>query len=476
MADRAIHWHEGMFLRPHHFQAADRHARSLLGQHVRWDQHYFWGVRHLRIDTDALGGFRFVIRHLEARFRDGTGVSLPDDGGEADIDIKPAFQGTTRVEVFLAVPQWRSGQPNAGPDVQAPRYLVDHLSLEDENTGVNPQPVSVRRPNVRLLFGNEDHAGYETLQLARLVKADRAEATPKLDESYIPSLLGCDASPVLHDKILQQVFFRLNTKIEVLAAQVKSRGITFDSATPGDARRMHQLSRMNEAYALLGNLAFVPGVHPLPAYLELCRLVGQLSILGDTARPPELPRYDHDDLGGCFWKVKQYIDQLLSEVEEPAYQERPFVGAGLRMQVALEPAWLEPAWQMFLGVRSSLSNEECIRMLTRPEKLGMKIGSSDRVDTIFTRGQEGLRFSPCPRPPRDLPSAPNLTYFDMVRDPNSPEWQNIQRSLSVAIRLREGDIIGNIQGQRELTIRAGGQTTSMQFTLYVVPTSTARPG
>jgi hypothetical protein len=29
-------------------------------------------------------------------------------------------------------------------------------------------------------------------------------------------------------------------------------------------------------------------------------------------------------------------------------------------------------------------------------------------------------------------------------------------------------IAGNIQGQRILTIKTGGQTTTMQFTLYVV--------
>jgi type VI secretion system protein ImpJ len=474
MSDRPIHWHEGMFLRPHHFQAADRHMRQFIGQQVRWDEHHYWGVRHLKHDPDALGAFRFVVRHLEARMRDGTPVVLPDDAGEQGLDLKEAFQRQSRVEIFLAVPQWRSGQPNAGPDVQFPRYLVDNLALEDENTGVNPQPVSVRRPNVRLMFGDDDHAGFETLPLARLVKADRAEATPKLDTTFIPPLLACDGWPVLSDDILQQVFFRINTKIEVLASQVKSRGISFDSGSPGDGRRMHQLARLNEAHALLSNMAFVPGVHPLPAYLELCRIVGQLSILGEAVRPPDLPRYDHEDLGTCFWKVKQYIDALLSDVEEPAYQERPFIGAGLRMQVAIEPAWLEPAWTMFLGVKSTLSNEECIRMLTRPEKLGMKIGSSDRVDVIFTRGQDGLKFAACPRPPRDLPSAPNLTYFDMPRDTNNPEWQNIQRSLSVAIRIREGDIIGNIQGQRELTIRVGGQTTTMQFTLFMVPATAAR--
>jgi type VI secretion system protein ImpJ len=45
----------------------------------------------------------------------------------------------------------------------------------------------------------------------------------------------------------------------------------------------------------------------------------------------------------------------------------------------------------------------------------------------------------------------------------------VQRSLTLAIRLNENRIAGNIQGQRILTIKTGGQTTTLQFTLYVVP-------
>ena len=71
--------------------------------------------------------------------------------------------------------------------------------------------------------------------------------------------------------LLQAVYFRLGKKIEVLAAQVVSRGISFDSHTPGDARRMRQLDRMNEGYAVLSHVGFVAGVHPEEAYLELTR-------------------------------------------------------------------------------------------------------------------------------------------------------------------------------------------------------------
>jgi type VI secretion system protein ImpJ len=85
---------------------------------------------------------------------------------------------------------------------------------------------------------------------------------------------------------------------------------------------------VNEAYSPLGTLLFAQGVHPLTVYTELCQLVGRLAIFGAERRPPELPRYDHDDLATCFYRVKQYIDSLLDIVVEPEYKERAFIGSG----------------------------------------------------------------------------------------------------------------------------------------------------
>jgi type VI secretion system protein ImpJ len=268
---------------------------------------------------------------------------------------------------------------------------------------------------------------------------------------------------------MQAVFDRIGKKIELLAGQVLARGITFDSHGQGDPLVFSQLRELNESYAALGILAFVEGVHPLVAYVELARLVGRLAIFGETRRAPDLPRYDHDDLGPCFYRAKQYIDDLLDELIEPSYKERAFVGAGLRMQVALELAWMESVWDLFIGVQSPLEPEECIRMITRPGQLDMKVGSSDRVDTVYRMGLPGLKFTHSPHPPRALPVAPGLIYFQIQRETSGSEWSNVQKSLTLAIRLNENLVAGNIQGQRVLTIRTGGQSTTLQFTLYVVP-------
>jgi type VI secretion system protein ImpJ len=481
MTIQSVHWHEGMFLLPQHSQWADRLGTAYVVRQHQWDNHYGWGLRACELDLAALPNYRFAVHSLKARWKDGTTIAIPDDGVVTALDVKDAFDRSNSVTVYLALPRFHAGRPNAaganGAAVAAEnatdetprdaRFLVDTQDLEDENTGGSPQRVPVRLLHMKLLLSTQDLAGYEVLPIARLRRAASAEAVPEFDVTYIPPVLACDAWQPLAAGILQATYDRLGKKIEQLAKQLVSRGISFDTHNAGDAVLRGQLQQLNQAYALLEVLAFAEGVHPLRAYLELCRLVGQLAIFNATRKAPALPRYDHDDLGGCFYRVRQYLEDI--PVEEPSYEERPFLGADSRMQVTLEPKWLEPSWEMYVGVLSPLKSEDCIKLLTRSGQLDMKIGSAGRVDEIFQRGLRGLQFTPSAKPPRDLPAQPGLVYFQVNRDAQLDEWKNVQTSLTLAIRLNRERIAGNIQGQHQLTIKIGTQTTTMQFTLFLVP-------
>jgi type VI secretion system protein ImpJ len=228
------------------------------------------------------------------------------------------------------------------------------------------------------------------------------------------------------------------------------------------------MQQLFEAVSVLGVLIAARGIHPLTAFLELSRVAGQMAIFGATRRPPELPHYDHDDLGTCFAYLKQHLDAQLNLVVEPEYKERPFIGAGWRMQVSLEPAWMEPSAQIFIGVQSTLDGPQCVELLTHAGQLDMKVGSSDRVEDLFRQGAAGLRFVAEPLPPQELPKVAGQTYFQVIQDAKNPEWLNIKKTLTLALRLNENLIVGNIQNQRLLTIKVGGRNVSMQFTLYVL--------
>lgn len=470
-ASPAVHWHEGMFLRPHHLQAAERRGSYLAHLGESWDQHYYWGLRSIELNTNALANYRLVVPALEARMRDGTLVSVPAEGALPEVDLQPVFksgEGDKVVMVYLAVPRIQVGRPSVLSDgrTEAARYVAESAELEDENTGDNPQLIHTRRLNLKLLLSTEDRAGYETLPIAQLKRAANPGATPQLDELYIPPVLACDAWKTLQESIMQSIYDQIGTAGREQARLIVNQGITFSSQNLGEVRTFEQVRVLNEAYSVLNVVAMARGIHPLWAYAELCRLVGQLSIFDETTRrPPALPRYDHDDLGGCFYRVKRHIEALIPQWELD-YEEAPFIGAGWRMQVAMQQKWLLPTWKMFVGVDSPLKPEECIRMLTERGRLEMKIASASRVDHVFTRALRGLVFTHSPQPPRVLPSRP--IYFEIDRTSQPEEWAQVQSELTLAIRLNKDLIAGNIQDQRELNIRIGGQTTPMRFTLYVV--------
>src|SRR5262249_25181410 len=144
MTTPAVHWQEGMFLQPHHFQTAARHAADQLRRNHKWDVYHNWGLRHFDYDRDALAARQLVVRALAARFRDATVVALPEDAPTPELNFQEEYGPGRRVQIFLGVPQVRLGQPNAPDDPAAAeraRYRVETRELEDENTGLDPQAV-----------------------------------------------------------------------------------------------------------------------------------------------------------------------------------------------------------------------------------------------------------------------------------------------------------------------------------------------
>jgi type VI secretion system protein ImpJ len=471
MTTPAVHWHEGMFLQPHHFQTHSRFLLEFGHRLVHWGVHYNWGLHSIQIDPDALINSRLVIRSVKACFRDGTPISIPEDGLLPDLDLKPLFEPGKPLMIYLALPMLNLGKGNAADrnDDNTTRFKLDTLSLEDENTGLNPQPIRIRRLNVQLLLSGQDTTGYQTLPIVRLDKSTLVNAPPQIDASFIPPILSCDAWKILVVDILQSLTDRIGRKRERLASQLSAQGASVTSSDPFIAIASAQLRELNEAYTVLQVYSFSPGITPLQAYIELCRLVGQLLIFDRSGRAPVIPPYDHDDLGGCFYTIKRYLDDLLGILPDPEYKERPFIGMGMRVQVAVESNWLDPVWELFIGVRSELDSEELLRLLTVHGQLDMKLGASDRVDAIYQLGQAGLRFESCSRPER-LPDVPGQRYFRVSRQPEK-EWMQVQRSLSLAVRINETRIVGNLQNEPSIRIRTGANLATLQFTLFAVPTS-----
>ncbi|GDY10574.1 type VI secretion system-associated protein [Planctomycetia bacterium] len=470
MTNHAVHWAEGIFLRPHHFQAAERSLKDLVTRTHDWSSPYPYGVRKIDIDTDALANWRIVLRECHLRLRDGTQVCFPDDANLSPLDIPPkAFDRQNRLTVFLGIPHLKLGQSNAsaaGTD-QEVRYEVIPQEVEDENDAGRPQTIDLRWSSLKLLLETDSLTGYETIPIFRLLRGERAEAPPELDREYFPPLLACDAWPVLRDDIIDSLTNFIGSRVEQDARRMFDRKVAFESGHREDLELLFQLHSLNTASGYLMNLRLVRGIHPVTAYMELCRVAGMLAIFRPDRRMPSLPLYDHDDLGTCFWAVKRWIE---GDDRPPEPAKRVFVGAGLQMQVKLEKDWLGPAWGFYVGVESTLPYQEVVKLMGGD--FNMKVGSSRQVDLIFARAQSGVKPEPDPSAPRALPGR-NWTYFKVDRHAHA--WKDVEETLSMGIRINDSQIDGRIDGNHEIKLKLNdGRVVKMVFALFALPPELTR--
>ncbi|MEZ6077232.1 MAG: type VI secretion system baseplate subunit TssK [Pirellulaceae bacterium] len=240
MRSQPVHWYEGMFLRPQHFQASDRYWHNTLATAVQWQSVYPYGVRSFRLQREALGANFFQLNGCRAVLRDGTLIDL--DGQDLRINLKDALQRQAVVTVLLAVSKLVLGRPNTGTaGAAATRLTVGAKPVTDENTG-NESEIEFRRLDVRLLLSSDNTEGYEILPIARIKRAGGDESTPEIDEEYFPPLLATDAWEDLAHGVVR-IFDLVGQKVDVLAQRATSRGLSFHSQEPGELDDLWMLAR-----------------------------------------------------------------------------------------------------------------------------------------------------------------------------------------------------------------------------------------
>ncbi len=72
-----VAWSEGLFLRQHHLQQADRYVERLIETRVSPLGRYSWGFSELEIDRDLAQQNKFGLRRASGIFQDGTPFDLP---------------------------------------------------------------------------------------------------------------------------------------------------------------------------------------------------------------------------------------------------------------------------------------------------------------------------------------------------------------------------------------------------------------
>ena len=132
-----VHWHEGLFLKPHHLQTMQRDLAEAGMRERRLSVPFPYGVIDLRLSTDALENMLIRIDRLRAIMPSGLEVDLPGNADVPALDIKRVFQASSgSFTVSLAVPLWQGSRANT----------VDHTPASSGSTASRRSPAPMRTP------------------------------------------------------------------------------------------------------------------------------------------------------------------------------------------------------------------------------------------------------------------------------------------------------------------------------------------
>lgn len=433
-----VHWHEGLFLQPHHLQLMQRRlqtdiraARSLLHP-------WCFGIVESRLSADDLADGRIRFERLRAIMPSGQEVAFPEDTNVPPLDIKTELtRGSGALEVLLAVPLWAKNRANAFKQGESadPRikllYIPEEASeVADENSGENPQDVEIRKINARIVLKGDDLSDLEFLPLLRVMRASGENAgKPRQDPEFVPPCVLLRSSPTLHD-LARDLSAQLNASREQVRVKAATGGLGLEVKWELTLR----LATLNRFCASLPAIVEEGMTPPFQLYLQLRELLGELLALHPNDGLFDCRPYDHLDPLPVFKELDHKIraEIRVSRAAEPL--RVPFAGEPGLLRAELLPDHLERPNAYFIGVKTRLDRTKLALYVTDGNKFKLMPRSLERA-AIF-----GLELKEESYPPLELPGQSDLHYFRVLTASNARRWDQIKQDKAISLVWGKADL------------------------------------
>ncbi|TVQ53198.1 MAG: type VI secretion system baseplate subunit TssK [Phycisphaerales bacterium] len=445
-----VHWHEGMFLLPHHLQAMQRSISKQFTRERSLVHRYPYGVVQARLSAESLGNMLLSFDELHVVMPSGLEVRVPHDGHLPTVSFKERFEASTEpINVRLGVPHWQKHRPNtieAGNSDFRPKRLfrVEEVDCPDENTGKNAKPVPLRQVNARLLLEGDDETDLDVLPLFRIT-ATEGGSRPVLDDTFIPPCLIHHGWPTLRE-LTRDMSHHIEAARSEMVRQMKRDGFNPDSLRGKQIPQLMRLQTLNRFTARLSNIAAEAKTTPFEFYLEVRDMLGELAALDPLKDQFAVPAYNHDQPGPIFFELAKRVRSLAR-----AGPSETFLAVGFdretkpdRFVVELEQQHFESPNEYFLGLRT---RED-------PRQLDQLVEDTHRCKLMpFSKSGKpifGVQLERVQNPPVQLPVETGLHYFRMLRERNA-RWNEIVEEKKIVLEGAVTDI-GDLQATLYMTV------------------------
>ncbi|WP_018693237.1 type VI secretion system baseplate subunit TssK [Algicola sagamiensis] len=417
-----IAWTEGMFLRPQHFQQTERYLLNNIHRAIEYTTPYHWGFQELKINHAMLSQGEFQLEHAIGLMPDHTLIHLPVHD-PLPLGLKIDREVRNQV-IHLAIPSSKTKTLNISENgnMTITRFQYEDHTSTDISVGSEAQELlQVAKLNLSFKLSSEDLTGFITMPVARILEVT-GEGQIKLDSHFIPPCLTTDNSPLL-EKLINEVKGLIQQRAKATAQLLNQENVT-GSVT--DFLKLQVLNKHEPAFIHFQDSA---SIHPYMLYQRLTDMIGELSTYClATKRVPELPKYDHHNLGDIFDGLKGLTNQLLSHVLEQTAQqiqlERSQVGI---FHGAIRDKGLLNQASFVLAIKANVPEEEMRQHIPRQTKIGP-------VETIrdFINNQiPGITLKPLLYIPRQVKHYDGFIYFQL--DKSNEHWGRLANSGGIAI-------------------------------------------
>ena len=432
--DSKVLWTEGLFLQPHHFQQADRHAESMRAGLARRLVPYAWGVSDLEIDEEILKVGQFAVKSCSGLMPDGTVFRVP--GGE---DHPPALDvpaNTKDCVVYLSIPQRRQGALEidaSGVELSAARLRASEVEVTDTmGTGRKPVTLAVGKLRLQFALAMDDLADRLVIPIARIVEM-RPDQEVILDKAFVPSCLDLRAAAPLGG-FLRELDGLLAHRMAALAGRLTQGASAKGTAEIQDFLLLMAINRM---VPVVRHMAGIENLHPAAFYRECVAMAGELAtFMAPEKHPPEFPPYQHQDLTGTFVPVIRVLRKYLSAVLEQTAVSIPLDPRkyGISVGVIADRKLIGTSC-FVLAVSADIPADNLRRHFAGQAK----IGPVEEIRQLVNSALPGIALRPLPVAPRQIPYLANVVYFELAAD--SPYWGKMTTSGGIAVHV-SGDYPG----------------------------------
>jgi type VI secretion system protein ImpJ len=418
-----VHWTEGLFLRPHHLQQADRYLENAIESRTRYVTPYPWGFASLEIDLDLAHQGKFALRRASGVLPDGGLFDFPGGApAPAPIDVPEAASGQV---IWLTAPARSENAREVGPLASegATRFVIGAETVIDSTSHLRiEEEIEVAYPRLAYEIRKTQKPGFVSLAVAKLVEVH--DKTLVFDEKFAPPVLLVAAYPTV-EGWLDRVIGWIGAKLDELARYAS------DPTAGGGLQSADylMLQMLNRESPVLAHFRRSRAVHPERLYEEFLRIAGELATFATPERRArDYDPYVHDDLERAFAPLLRDIQDFLS-----AQLDR----RAIRLELIERAA---NAYVSTIKDRTLFRNATFILEVSARRPLSeiqsslpayLKVGPNTKMNEIVHAHLPGVPLVHLPTPPPQIRAITDHVYFYLDR--TSPLWPEFSVASAVGM-------------------------------------------